>query len=150
MLLLHSWMRWLVLLLLSGAVLRAIHGQKTGRAFTPVDDLWRRAAVIVAWAQLTIGIGLYSTSPLVRAFWPDYFTTVKVRELRFFSMEHSLMMIVAVIVLTLGALKTRRQVTDADKFRIMVKWYGWALFLIFTSVPWPFLPISPHRPLFRW
>jgi uncharacterized membrane protein len=83
----------------------------------------------------------------------DYFlhhfnAAVHQREIRFFGMEHSLMMFIAIIIITIGSAKAKRKATDTEKFRIMTIWFAVALFIILTSIPWAFSPLT-SRPHFR-
>jgi hypothetical protein len=63
-------------------------------------------------------------------------------------MEHSLMMITATVIITIGSVKAKRRHTDHQKFRAMAIWYTIGLLIILTSVPWAFSPFT-SRPYFR-
>ncbi len=145
----HSWCRWLVLATLLYAIVRSWRGWKSGRTFGAPDNRARYAAVAAAHLQLALGLGLYFISPIVGYFLNDFSAAVHQREMRFFGMEHSLMMSIGVIVLTIGGVKTKRREEDREKFRTMTIWFAVALFIILTSIPWSFSPLT-SRPLFRW
>jgi hypothetical protein len=63
-------------------------------------------------------------------------------------MEHIVMMLTAIMVITVGSIKTKRKTTDQEKFRTMAKWYAIGLFLILASIPWGVLFLV-NRPLLR-
>jgi hypothetical protein len=56
-------------------------------------------------------------------------------------MEHSLMIIIAITIITIGSILAKRQKTDKEKFRTMAVWYTAGLLVILSSVPWPFSPL---------
>ena len=68
---------------------------------------------------------------------------------RFFTVEHSLMMILAWILVHVGRTSVKRASTDAAKHRKMLLFFGLALLLILAAIPWPFRT-EIARPLFRW
>jgi len=63
-------------------------------------------------------------------------------------MEHSVMMILAITIITLGSAKTKRKQSDKEKFKTMAIWFTIALLIILTSIPWKFSPLA-SRPYFR-
>jgi hypothetical protein len=145
---LHSLVRWLVLLSLLLAIVRAYHGWFTGRKFSKTDHRVRVAAVTIAHTQVFIGIWLYIISPLVAVFMQHFKQMVHDRHIRFFGMEHITMMLIAIILLTIGSAKTKRKSTDTQQFKCMAIWFTIALLIIFLSIPWSFSPFT-SRPLFR-
>ncbi|MBO9728349.1 MAG: hypothetical protein J7623_06890 [Chitinophaga sp.] len=145
---LHSLVRWLLLASLIFAIYRAWRGWLSGKTFSSFDHTIRRWTIIFAHIQFLVGLYLYFISPLISYFWAHFKEAVHQREIRFFGMEHSLMMMIAVVVLTIGAAKSRRQSSDTAKFKTMAIWFSIALFIILTSIPWAFSPLT-HRPWFR-
>ncbi|GAB3173592.1 hypothetical protein GCM10027291_30180 [Telluribacter humicola] len=95
-----------------------------------------------------LGLGLYFISPIIDYFLHNFWDAIHQREIRFFGMEHSSMMIAAVVVITIGSAKAKRRQTDAEKFRTMAIWFAIGLFIILTSIPWSFSPLT-SRPNFR-
>lgn len=144
----HSLVRWLVLASLLFAIFRAYRGWFLKKEFTRLDNSARHWTATVAQVQLIIGLWLYSISPLVNYFLHHYSKAVHQRPVRFFGMEHSVMMIIAVIMITIGSIKAKRRQTGAEKFRVMAIWFTVALLIILISVPWPFSPFG-SRPYFR-
>ncbi len=145
---LHSLVRWFVLASLVFAIFRAFRGWRGQRAFTKFDDSVRHWTATIAHIQITLGIWLYCISPIIAYFFADFKTAVKNRDVRFFGMEHSLMMLVAIVLITVGSMKAKRQNDDHQKFRTMLIWFGIALLVILSSVPWSFSPLV-SRPLWR-
>jgi hypothetical protein len=145
----HSLVRWLVLISLLIALYRAYKGWLGNRPFTKLDNAIRNAAVSTSHVQLVLGISLYCISPAVRYFLNYFKTAVHERQSRFFGMEHITMMVIAIVLITIGSVKVKRQTTDQQRFKIMAIWFTIALVLIFISIPWQFSPFT-SRPNFRW
>lgn len=145
---LHSWVRWLVLISLVFAVYRAYTGWRSNKTFSKWDDRMRLTTTSIAHIQLTLGLWLYFVSPIVDYFLKNFITAVHMRETRFFGMEHITMMVIAVVLLTIGSVKTKRAETHQKKFKTMLIWFGIILLVIFLSIPWSFSPFT-NRPLYR-
>jgi hypothetical protein len=147
-LLLHSWVRWLVLISLLVAIFRAYQGWLGNRLFTAFDNTLRITTTTIAHVQLLLGIILYIISPVVRYFLQYFKTAVHQREIRFFGMEHITMMLIAIVLLTIGSVRTKKQRTSRQQFKTMAIWFSIALLIIFLSIPWHFSPFT-SRPYFR-
>lgn len=145
LLLIHSLLRWLVLLSLCSAVIIAFRGYAFNRVFTPANNLLRHWTATIAHLQLVAGMMLYVQSPAVKYFFsaPDYTT-----ESLFFAAIHIILMMCSVIVITIGSAIAKRAQRDKDKFRNMLFWYTLALVSIFIAIPWPFSPLA-QRPFIR-
>lgn len=144
----HSIWRWFVLVSMLYAVYRGFKGWLQGEPFTSADDTLRHMTATVVHIQLILGLVLYGISPLVRYFLQNYHEAVHERDIRFFGMEHSLMMLISVVGVTIGSMLAKRKDNDAAKFRTMAIWYGVALLVILANIPWPFSPLV-SRPWFR-
>ncbi len=146
--LLHSVLRWIVLLTLVICIYRAYTGWKSGRAYTSGDNRWKLITVSVIHIQFILGVVMYFLSPIVSYFWDNFSTAVKERDVRFFAMEHMVMMTLAVVLITIGSAKAKRLTDAAAKHKTTAIWFAIGLLLIFTSIPWPFMPTP--RPLFHF
>jgi cytochrome b561 len=145
---LHSLIRWFVLTGLLFAIFRAYNGWFSKKSFSSLDNAVRHWTTTIAHIQLLFGLYLYFISPVIDYFLHNYKEAVHQREIRFFGMEHSLMMITAIIIITIGSAKTKRRQTDNEKFKTMAIWFTVGLLIILTSVPWPFWQLV-SRPYFR-
>ncbi|WP_353131365.1 hypothetical protein [Parapedobacter pyrenivorans] len=145
---LHSVIRWLVLAGLLFALFRAYRGWISERQFSRFDNSVRHWTATIAHIQLVLGLLLYFISPITTYFLQHFNQAVHQRELRFFGMEHSLMMVIAIVVITIGSTKAKQKTTDNGKFKTLVIWYTIALLIILTSIPWAFSPFT-RRPNFR-
>ena len=145
----HSLLRWLVLISLIYAIFRAYSGLLSNRTFTKFDNSVRTWTVTIAHIQLLEGLWLYFISPIIKYFLQNFKEAVHQGEIRFYGMEHSFLMILAIVILTIGSAKTKRKRTDKNKFIAMAVWFTIGLLIILVSIPWPFSPLS-GRPYFRW
>jgi hypothetical protein len=144
----HSLLRWLVLISLLYAMYRAYKGWFSKKAFSSLDDSVRHWTATIAHVQLIAGLCLYWISPVTDYFIHRFKDAVHQREIRFFGMEHSFMMLLAIVVITIGSAKAKRQESDREKFKTMAIWFSVALFILLTSIPWSFSPLV-SRPSFR-
>jgi hypothetical protein len=145
---LHSLLRWFVLTSLLFAIFCAYRGWFSRKKFSSFDNAVRHWAATIAHIQLALGLWLYSISPVIDYFLHHYKDAVHQREVRFFGMEHSLMMLTAIIIITVGSAKAKRKQTDTEKFKSMALWFTLGLLVILTSIPWPFSPLA-SRPYIR-
>jgi hypothetical protein len=145
---LHSLVRWLLLAVLLLAIYQSWRGWLGKKSFTKWDNTLRALTITFAHVQLSIGVWLYLVSPLIKSFLHNYSATVGERSIRFFGMEHSVMMALAVTFITIGGSKARRRTIADKKFKAMAIWFTIALVVIFVSIPWPFSPMA-QRPWIR-
>ena len=148
LLVIHSLVRWLVLTSLLFAIYRAYNGWFSSKSFSKFDNTARLIAATVAHIQLGVGLCLYFISPIIDYFLHNYEEAVKVGEIRFFGMEHSLMMLISIIIITIGSVKVKNKSKDDEKFRIIAIWFTIGLLVILISIPWPFSPLA-SRPYLR-
>jgi hypothetical protein len=144
----HSLTRWLVLASLIFAIFRAYRGWLSNRTFSGIDNSARHWTATIAHIQLTLGLWLYFISPNIDYFLHNYKEAVHQREIRFFGMEHSAMMVIAIVIISIGSAKAKRRSDDNEKFRTMATWFTIALLIILISIPWKFSPLA-SRPYFR-
>lgn len=129
----HSGLRWLVLLSILIALIATLNQWK--KASQDGTQLrWANIAVRVTHLQLLIGLVLYFISPMVQ------FTgsVMKNAVLRFYTVEHITLMILAVILITVGYSKARRKAHTAQKAKTVFWYFLVALVLMLISIPWPF------------
>ncbi len=145
---LHSWVRWLVVAGLLFAIFRAYSGLLSKRNFTRFDNSVRLWTTTIVHIELIFGLWLYFISPVVDYFLHHFKEATQQPETRFFGMEHSMMMIVAILIITIGSARVKRKPTDREKFKTMAVWFSIGLLIILMFIPWPFSPFA-DRPFFR-
>jgi hypothetical protein len=145
---LHSLVRWFVLVSLLYSIYRAYKGLLSGKFFSRFDNSVRHWTATFAQIQLVVGLWLYFISPIIDYFLHHYKDAVHQSEFRFFGMEHSIMMLTAIILITIGSAKAKRKQADNEKFKTIAIWFTIGLVIILTSIPWTFSPLA-SRPFYR-
>ena len=146
---LHSLWRWLVLASLLYSLYRAYRGWFSNTVFSKFDNTLRHTTATISHIQFVFGLWLYFISPIIDYFLHNYKAAVQQREIRFFGMEHNVMMLIAIILITIGSALTKRKPGDTGKFKTMAISFSAALLIILISIPWPFSPLA-SRPYFRF
>lgn len=132
----HSGLRWILLIVLVGAVIQALMNMKGDKPFNRKLSLF---TLIFAHIQLVIGLTMYFLNNWYKAADPALEGTAK-SYYRFFHMEHIAMMVIAIVLITIGNSRAKKGATDKAKYKTVAVWYGIALLLILASIPWPFMP----------
>lgn len=130
----HSGIRWIVLILVIVAIINAFMKWRSGKSYTATDKKLFLFAMISMHIQFAIGLVLYLTSPKV-VFAAE---SMKIAMNRFFLVEHSLMMFLAVALITVGFGKVKRLTDDTAKFKTGFLFYFFGLILLLVGIPWPF------------
>lgn len=127
----HSVLRYFVLTLLVFVVIKGAWALFTKSTFSNRDRTLALSVLALTHIQTLLGITLYFISDKV------VFSqlTMKVKVLRFFTVEHSLMMLLAVALITIGFAKAKRA-TDDKKQKTIFVYYSIALLLILAAIPW--------------
>lgn len=144
----HSIVRWLVLAALLYTLYRSYRGWFSERTFSKQDRLFQNITTRTVHLQFLLGLVLYVVSPVIQSLFQNFSEAVGQTAIRFFAMEHSVMMLIAVVLITIGSKNTRKKSRDREKFKTLAIWFTIALIVILISIPWPFLG-SAGRPLFR-
>lgn len=130
----HSGLRWLVLLFLVLAIVNAARKMGNAQAsFGATDKRLSLFALIFTHIQLILGLILYFISPKVQ-FSAE---TMSDSILRFYTVEHLSLMLIAIVLITVGYSKAKRQ-EGGKKFKTTFWYYLIGLVLILVSIPWPF------------
>ena len=129
---LHSGWAYLALLVLLIAVVNAILGFTSKKEFTAKDRKIALFALIGTHTQLLIGLVLYFVSPLGLSA----FGQMSNAELRLTSLEHPLINIIAIALITIGWSKHKKLINSEAKFKTFAIFYGLGLLLILSRIPW--------------
>ena len=125
----HSGLRWIVLIMIIITVINAIRAMNGNNVFNANDKKLSLFALISTHLQAVLGLTLYFMSPKVEFSE----STMSNSMLRFFTMEHTLMMLIAIILVTIG----NRMAKTGNAKRVF--WYYFiALVIILAAIPWPF------------
>ena len=129
----HSGLRWVVLLLIIINVFNAIGGLGGGKVFSSGDKKLSLFALIFTHLQAVLGLSLYFISPKVE-FGAN---TMSNSVFRFFTVEHTIMMLIAIVLVTL-ANRAAKQGNVKKVFWL----YFISLIIILAAIPWPFRELA--------
>ncbi len=123
------------LLLLLITVINVILGYSGNRTFGANDKKLSLFTLIAAHIQFLIGIVLYINSPLGLAV----FGQMQDASLRLTSLEHPLVSLIAIVLITIGWSKHKKQFESKLQFKTFTIFYGIALLVILSRLPWALL-----------
>ena len=140
---LHSGWAYITLIILIVAVVNAIIGLTSKKEFKDKDLRISLFTLIIAHLQLIIGFITYFVSAQFAYVLDNGMgAAMKEPEIRLFVIEHPLMMILAIVLITMGFSKHKKQNTDKGKFKTVALYYGIALIFVLSRIPWSqWLPI---------
>lgn len=143
----HSWLRWLVLVMVVLALVRAARGAGGG-AWTSADDSAGKWFVTALDIQILVGLILYFfLSPYTSGIWSNMGTVMRDPLLRFLAVEHFVGMMVAAAFAHVGRARIRKTSDPAKRHTTALIFFGLSLIVMAGSIPWPFMTVG--RPLFR-
>lgn len=133
----HSYWAYLVLIVLLISSVNAIIGYAGKKEWGATNFRLALFTLITSHIQLLIGIILYFVAPYFRAFSEVGMGGVmKDSTLRLYNVEHPLIMIIAVVLITIGYSKHKNKLTSKPKFKILAIFYTIALILMLSRIPW--------------
>ncbi|MDN3641474.1 hypothetical protein QWY87_02085 [Lutimonas halocynthiae] len=134
---LHSGWAYITLIILIFAVVNAIIGLNSKKEFTDKDLRISLFTLIVAHIQLIIGfIAFFVSAQFEYVLDNGMGAAMKEPAIRLFVVEHPLMMILAITLITMGFSKHKKQNTDKGKFKTIALYYGLGLLFVLSRIPW--------------
>lgn len=136
---LHSWLRWILLILLLASIVKSYSGLSSKKALTAGDKKTWLFTMISAHTTLLIGLILlfFGTYGIAKGV-PEGISVMKNSTYRFFWVEHPLMMLIAIVFITIARGQAKKSTPDAVKYKKAFWFFIIALLLILASIPWPF------------
>lgn len=128
----HSGWAYLALLLLLIAVVNSLIGHFSKKEFTAKDRKIAIFGLIGTHTQLLVGLILYFVSPLGFAVLGE----MKDKAIRLTSLEHPLINLIAIALITIGWVKHKKLTTSESKFKTFSIYYTLGLLLILSRIPW--------------
>ena len=145
---LHSLLRWVILIFLLVNVLR--HFITINKPFNETDK--RLGLWLMITAHLTLLIGIYQW--FAGTYGYQNLTNQGVRVVmqnsnyRFFAVEHTVGMLIAIALITIARGVYRKDITDKKKHRRCITLYLLALVIVLAFIQWPGID-QIGWPLFR-
>jgi hypothetical protein len=137
---LHSFLRWVILVLAVVAIYKSYIGMTAGKPFTAGDKKTGLFLMIAAHTTLLIGIYQWVVGPwgLQNIENMGFGAVMKDSVFRFYAVEHLTGMLIAIILITIGRGVSKKNIPDAVKHKKTFWFFLVALLIILVSIPWPF------------
>lgn len=132
----HSLCAYVVLIVLFLSTINALAGFFTKKEFTVKDLRLSLFTLIFSHIQLLLGLLLYAVTPRLIAWQMGAKIVMKDSLLRQLLVEHPLMNIIAVTLITIGWVKHKKQTTNRGKFGKIAIFYTIALVCLLSMIPW--------------
>ena len=129
---LHSGFRYIVFILFVLALAQALIGLFGKKPYTNGNRKINLFALISAHTQLLIGLILYFVSPLVQL--NNMGAAMKDTVVRYWTVEHGVMMIFAIVLITVGHSKSKKALDGINKHRAIAMYYGLAIIVVLVAI----------------
>lgn len=128
----HSILAYAALGLLVLASINAIFGLTSKKLFTDKDLRLSLFTLIICHIQLLVGLILYFVSPMGLA----QLGNMSDKAIRLTSLEHPLTNIIALVLITIGWSKHKKEESNNGKFKKIAIFYTIGLILLLAMIPW--------------
>jgi hypothetical protein len=132
----HSTLAYAVLAVLVLAVINAFLGLSAKRNFTKNDRSLSLIALILCHIQLVVGLVLYFTNDKFEQWTLLGMKLMKNSDLRLVLVEHPLVNILAIVLITVGWSKHKKEESSNGKFKKIGLLYLSGLLFILSRIPW--------------
>ena len=134
---LHSYWAYIVLIIIILAVLNSIYKSLARKEYIATDFRLSLFTLIVSHIQLLIGLVLYFMSPRFSLFSESGMGEIMKNSVdRLYLVEHPIINILAIVLITMGYSKHKKKLTSTPKFNTIAVFYGIALILLLSRIPW--------------
>ena len=128
---LHHYLPYVLFFLMGLVILKSIKGMVNKEGYTESDKKLGLFAMIIAHVQFTVGIALYFISPMVI----NMGDAMKDATTRLYAIEHPIMMVIAIVLLTMARSKTKN-LSDVSAHKKNLLFFVLALVAIVSRIPW--------------
>jgi hypothetical protein len=127
---LHSIVRYFILIMLIVVIVQSLLGIVNKKQYGAVDNRLGLFLFILTHTQLLIGIILYFVSPAVQ------FSGAAMKEAstRYWLVEHNTAMIIAIVLISVARISSKKMNSDADKHKRMFILNTIALAIILVTI----------------
>lgn len=132
----HSYLAFVALALLAAATVNGIIGSTSEKSFEANHLKINKFALIATHTMFLLGIILLFVSPITQSAFADMKVTMKDSTLRQYAVEHPIINLIAVVLVTIGNARVKRAVGNGRKFKQTAIFFGLALVLILSRIPW--------------
>ena len=134
---LHSWLRWILLILGLIVIIRSYIGWFGDKSYLKSDNTMSVILVSIFHIQLVLGLLLYFVySPIVRSAFQDFGMAMKDSQLRYWAVEHIFIMIFSIVIAQVGRVKIKKAHSAINKHKNAAIYFTLAFILILSRIPW--------------
>jgi len=135
---LHSTFAYVLLAALIFSVIYVLIAYAQKKPFTDKVRKFALIGLISAHIQFLVGLLLYVLSPLGLSNFSG--AAMKDPLSRLYILEHPLMMLIAIVLITVGYSRAKRLKGDNARYRSILIFYGLGLVFILSRIPWTVWP----------
>ncbi|MDP1726909.1 MAG: hypothetical protein Q8M15_09005 [Bacteroidota bacterium] len=132
----HNLLRWVFLAVALYTIFRALQGTRNQSPFGKDDNFAGAIFLATTHIQLLVGLILWFISNHVQTAIADMATSMHNPETRKLLIEHPLTMIIAVVIIQVGRIKSKKAYADLDKHKRCLWYYSIGLILVLSRIPW--------------
>ena len=132
----HSTLAYVVLAALVIAIINSFLGLSAKRNFEKKDRSLALIALIFSHIQLVVGLILYFTHDKFQQWSLLGMKIMKNSDLREALVEHPIINIIAIVLITIGWSKHKKEDSSNGKFKKIAYLYAIGLVLILSRIPW--------------
>ena len=136
---LHHYLRYIALILIIASIIKAIMNRGSQ---DPKGSIKLEMDTMMSFhIQFVQGMMLYALSPKLQAAFGNMGDAMANPALRLVFVEHPLVMVIALVLITLGYRRLKRKDTKGEAAKATLIFYGISLLLILSRIPsysWPF------------
>lgn len=138
LLFIHSWLRWVVLILAIIVIVRSFSGWFGKKSFTKADNKNAIFFVSSMHLQLLIGLILYFVFSEVgyKAFQSGMGSVMKNGAVRYWAVEHITTMILAVVLVQIGRTRSKKAKEAIQKHKNLAIFSLLGILLVLSRIPW--------------
>lgn len=139
LLIIHSLLRWAIVLAGIWAVIRALKGVSGKTPYTGADNKAGLFFMIFLDTQLLVGLLMYfvSSGLGIKAFQAMGSGVMKDSYYRYFAVEHVFVAVLAIALVHIGRAKVKKTTLDVQKHKTSLIFFAIALILLLSRIPWP-------------
>ena len=140
----HNLLRWVIVILAIYALVRLVSSWLKKSDWLPADQKAVSYFMIALDTQLMLGLLLYFVlSDLTRTAFTDFGEAMGNQVLRFFTVEHGLIMLLAITVANIANAAGKKDLPGMEKFKRVTILLGISVLLILAGIPWTLRPLLP-------
>lgn len=132
---LHSFLAYLFLVSTFVSVIYAVSNYRKNE-YSSTQFSLAKLAFIASHVQLLVGLVLWYVNGWFSQLTSNTAEVMKNSDLRLLAMEHPLINIIAIAIVTIGYIKVKKASTVLEKNKFNLWFYLVALLLILSRIPW--------------